>query len=192
MAEGATLPSGPLYLDDLSVGQTFATGSRTLDEAAIKAFAREYDPQPFHLDAEAAKHTFFGGLVASGWHTAAVTMRLLVESGVPIAGGVIGAGGSLKWPRPTYAGDTVTVRGHIAEITPFREASRPRHGSRQHRNGEPERRGRAGDDSEPHRPPPPSLLASFPPDQYIWSARTPPGPASRPQTSPAATSTSSV
>ncbi len=76
MAEGGTLPAGPLYLDDLRVGQTFATGSRTLDEAAIKAFAREYDPQPFHLDAEAAKHTFFGGLVASGWHTAAITMRL--------------------------------------------------------------------------------------------------------------------
>ena len=67
MAEGATLPRGPLYLEDLSVGQSFATGSRTLDEASIKAFAREYDPQPFHLDAEAAKSTFFGSLVASGW-----------------------------------------------------------------------------------------------------------------------------
>ena len=118
MAEAGTLPAGPLYLDDLAVGQTFATGSRTLDEAAIIAFAREYDPQPFHLDAEAAKHTFFGGLVASGWHTAAITMRLLVETGLPLAGGVIGAGGSIKWPRPTYAGDTVMVRGHIAEVTP--------------------------------------------------------------------------
>lgn len=118
MAQGGTLPTRPLYLEDLSVGLTFATGSRTLDEAAITAFAREYDPQPFHLDAEAAKHTFFGGLVASGWHTAAITMRLLVESGLPLAGGVIGAGGSIKWPRPTYAGDTLMVRGHIAEITP--------------------------------------------------------------------------
>jgi acyl dehydratase len=79
------------YLDDLSVGQQFVTGSHTLDEAQIKAFAAQFDPQPFHLDAESAKATLFKGLVASGWHTAAITMRLLVDSGVPLAGGDLSA-----------------------------------------------------------------------------------------------------
>ena len=107
-----------LYLDDLSVGQPFATGSHTLDEAQIKAFAAQFDPQPFHLDEEGAKATLFKGLVASGWHTAAITMRLLVDSGVPLAGGLIGLGGSLKWPRPTRPGDVLTVYGEITEVTP--------------------------------------------------------------------------
>ena len=107
-----------LYLDDLSVGQPFVTGSHTLDEAQIKAFAAQFDPQPFHLDAELAKATLFKGLVASGWHTAAITMRLLVDSGVPLAGGLIGLGGSLKWPRPARPGDVLTVYGEIIEVTP--------------------------------------------------------------------------
>jgi acyl dehydratase len=107
-----------LYLDDLSVGQRFVTGSHTLDEAQIKAFAAEFDPQPFHLDAEAAKATLFKGLVASGWHTAAITMRLLVDSGLPLAGGLIGLGGSLQWPRPARPGDVLTVHGEIREVTP--------------------------------------------------------------------------
>jgi len=106
-----------LYLDDLSVGQQFVTGSHTLDEAQIKAFATEFDPQPFHLDAEAAKGTLFKGLIASGWHTAAITMRLLVESSIPLAGGLIGLGGSLRWPRPARPGDVLTVHGEITEIT---------------------------------------------------------------------------
>ena len=107
-----------LYLDDLSVGQQFVTGSHTLDEAQIKAFAAQFDPQPFHLDAALAKATLFKGLVASGWHTAAITMRLLVDSGVPLAGGLIGLGGSLKWPRPVRPGDVLTVYGEITEVTP--------------------------------------------------------------------------
>src|SRR5271154_1756158 len=90
-----------LYLDDLHVGQRFTSGTHTLDEEQIKAFARQFDPQPFHLDAEVAKKTLFEGLVASGWHTAAISMRLQVESGLPIAGGLIGAGGEIAWPRPT-------------------------------------------------------------------------------------------
>src|SRR5258705_13524570 len=94
-----------LYLDDLQVGQRFTSAAHSIDEAQIKAFAREYDPQPFHLDDVAAKGSLFGGLAASGWHTAAITMRLLVESGLPIAGGVIGAGGEVNWPRPTHPGD---------------------------------------------------------------------------------------
>src|ERR1022692_363691 len=90
---------GALYLDDLHVGQHFTSASHAIDAAQIKAFARQFDPQPFHLDEEAAKGTMFGGLVASGWHTAAITMRLLVESGLPIAGGLIGIGGEMSWPR---------------------------------------------------------------------------------------------
>jgi acyl dehydratase len=72
----------------------------------------------FHLDEEAAKATLFKGLIASGWHTAAITMRLLVDSGIPLAGGSIGLGGSLKWPRPARPGDVLTVRGEITDVTP--------------------------------------------------------------------------
>src|SRR3954463_5345567 len=88
-----------LYLDDLHVGQHFVSGTHAVDAAQIKAYARQFDPQPFHLDEETAKGALFGTLGASGWHTAALTMRLLVES-VPLANGVIGAGGEVTWPRP--------------------------------------------------------------------------------------------
>ena len=64
-----------LYLDDLQIGQRFTSGTHVVDEEQIKAFARQFDPQPFHLDNEAAKETLFSGLTASGWHTAAITMR---------------------------------------------------------------------------------------------------------------------
>ena len=93
------------YLEDLAVGQRFTTGSHELDEAQIKAFAAEFDPQPFHLDAEIAKTTLFDGLVASACHTAAITMRLLVTSGIPLAWGMIGAECSLRWPNPARPGD---------------------------------------------------------------------------------------
>ena len=102
-----------LYLDDLHVGQRFVSGSHRIDEEQIKAFAVQFDPQPFHLDAEAAKHSFFGGLVASGWHTGAITMRLLVQGGLPIAGGLIGAGGEISWPRPTHPGEVLHVGDHV-------------------------------------------------------------------------------
>src|SRR5262249_58158642 len=85
--------NGRFYLEDLHPGRRFTSGSHTIDEAQIKAFANQFDPQPFHLDDEAAKDTLFGGLVASGWHTAAITMRLQVESGLPIGGGVFGGRG---------------------------------------------------------------------------------------------------
>src|SRR5882672_8639184 len=100
MAEPDARANGePLYLDDFHVGQRFASATHLIDTAQIKAFAGQFDPQPFHLDEEAAKRTLFGGLVASGWHTAAVTMRLLVGSGMPVAGGLIGLGGEMSWPR---------------------------------------------------------------------------------------------
>jgi len=117
---------GRLYLEDLSVGQRFTSGTWAVDQAQIKAFAGEFDPQPFHLDEATAKETFFGGLAASGWHTAAVTMRLLVDGGAPIAGGIIGAGGEIAWPRPTRPGDVLSVRTEVIEITPSR--SRPDRG----------------------------------------------------------------
>ena len=115
-----------LYLEDVFVGQRFVTGTYTLTAEAIKAFARDYDPQPFHTDEETAKDTFFGGLAASGWHTAAITMRLQAQSGPPIAGGMIGAGGEISWPRPTRPGDTLRVESEITEVKPSK--SRPERG----------------------------------------------------------------
>jgi acyl dehydratase len=114
-----------LYLDDLQVGQRFTSATHAIDETQIKAFARQFDPQPFHSDGEAAAASLFGRLVASGWHTAAITMRLLTES-VPIDNGVIGAGGDIAWPRPTLPGDILSVTSVIEEITPSR--SRPDRG----------------------------------------------------------------
>src|SRR5215470_17802594 len=112
--------TAPLHLEDLRIGQRFVTRTHRLDEGQIQAFAGQFDPQPFHLDAEAAKATLFEGLVASGWHTAAVTMRLLVEGGLPIAGGVIGAGAEITWPKPTRPGDTLHVESEVLELRPSR------------------------------------------------------------------------
>lgn len=109
-----------LYLEDLQVGQRFTSGTWVMEEEQIKAFAAEFDPQPFHLDEAAARASLFGGLAASGWHTAAVTMRLLVTGGIPFANGIIGLGGELAWPRPTRPGDTLQVESEILEITPSR------------------------------------------------------------------------
>ena len=118
--------NGGLFLDDLRVGQRFNSGSHAVDEAQIKAFAGQFDPQPFHLDDAAAKGTLFGGLAASGWHTAAITMRLLVDGGAPIAGGIVGAGGEISWPKPTRPGDILQVESEVLEVTPSR--SRPDRG----------------------------------------------------------------
>ena len=114
------------YLDDLKVGQRFTSATYAVDEAQITAFAREFDPQPFHLDDEAAKATLFGGLAASGWHTAAITMRLNVGSGLPIAGGIVGLAGELSWPKPVRPGDVLHVESEVLEVTPSR--SRPDRG----------------------------------------------------------------
>jgi acyl dehydratase len=98
------LPSAPmsrLHFEDFAPGAAELPGRITVTRDDIVAFARDFDPQPFHLDEEAAKRTLFSGLAASGWHTAAITMRLLVETGLPLAGGIIGAGGEISWPKPT-------------------------------------------------------------------------------------------
>jgi acyl dehydratase len=114
------------YLDDLRPGQRFVSGTHTIDTAQIFAFAREFDPQPFHLDEQAAREHVFGGLAASGWHTAALTMRLLVDGGAPIAGGILGVGGEITWSRPLRPGDTIQVHTEIVDVTPSR--SRPDRG----------------------------------------------------------------
>ncbi len=102
------------HFEDFAVGQTFASNALTVDAAMIRDFARQFDPQPFHLDAAAAADSFFGTLVASGWHTASLTMRLLVET-LPIAGGVVGAGVQLAWPKPLVAGETIRVAIEVVE-----------------------------------------------------------------------------
>jgi acyl dehydratase len=105
-----------LYLEDLTVGMRFESGSFAVEEEEMKRFAQQFDPQPFHLDDEAARSTFFGGLVASGWYTAAITMRLWTLGGLPIAGGVIGMGGEITWLKPVRAGSVLRVVSTIAEI----------------------------------------------------------------------------
>ena len=109
-----------LYLEDLQVGQRFVSGTHRIDEEQIRAFAEQYDPQPFHLDVEVAKATLFDGLVASGWHTAAVTMLLLVDSGLSIAGGIVGVGAEIAWPRPVRPGAVLRVESEILELRPSR------------------------------------------------------------------------
>ena len=116
--------AAPFYFEDLTAGLTFRTGTQTLDAEAIKAFARQYDPQPFHTDPVAAKDSFFGELVASGWHTMAATMRLLVDGEFKPAGGVIGGGvDEFRWPIPVRPGDTLTVVSEVVESRPSK--SRP-------------------------------------------------------------------
>ena len=115
------------HLEDFAVGQKYHSARLPVDAAAIKSFANAFDPQPFHLDEEAARSTFFGGLAASGWHTAALTMRLLVESDLRPAGGIIGARGEeLTWPRAVRPGDELEVETEVLEVRP--SGSRPRHG----------------------------------------------------------------
>jgi acyl dehydratase len=114
------ITAGHLYLEDLRIGQRFTSGTYPMEESAMKAFAAEFDPQPFHLDESAGRASIFGGLVASGWHTGAATMRLLVTGGLPFARGMIGLGGEIAWPRPTRPGDTLRVESEILGITPSR------------------------------------------------------------------------
>jgi acyl dehydratase len=119
-------PAERLYLDDLYVGQRFTSGTHRMEEARIKEFASEFDPQPFHLNEAAAETSVFKGLAASGWHTAAVAMQLLVTGGPLFANGIIGLGGEVAWPRPTRPGDILHVESEIVEITPSR--SKPNQG----------------------------------------------------------------
>ena len=115
------------YLEDFAVAQTFGSGRLRVNEERIKSFAAEFDPQPFHLDEVAAHDSLFRGLAASGWHTAALTMRLLVESELKPAGGIVAAGfDELRWPRPVRAGDELHTESEVLEVRTSK--SRPQQG----------------------------------------------------------------
>jgi acyl dehydratase len=105
------------HLEDFAAGQKFASGRLHVERERITSFAAEFDPQPFHLDDEAARASVFGGLAASGWHTAAMTMRLLVESELRPAGGIVGAGfDEFRWPNPTRPDDTLHLEIEVLEV----------------------------------------------------------------------------
>lgn len=113
-------------MEDVKAGQKFRSDEYTITEEQIKAFAEQFDPQAFHLDEAAAQASVFRGLAASGWHTASITMRLIVTGGVPFATGTVGLGGEIEWPRPTRPGDVLHVESEIVEIIPSR--SKPNQG----------------------------------------------------------------
>jgi len=115
------------YLEDFASGQKFASGRLRVERDRIKSFAAEFDPQPFHLDEEQARNSLFRGLAASGWHTAAMTMRLLVESDLEPAGGILGAGfDEFRWPKPVRPGDELHLDIEVLEVRPSK--SRPEQG----------------------------------------------------------------
>lgn len=115
------------YLEDFAVGQRFGSGRLVVETERIKSFAAEFDPQPFHLDEVAAQRTIIGGLAASGWHTAAMSMRLLVDSALRPAGGIVGAGSDeLRWPHPVRPGDELHLESEVLEVRPSK--SRPTQG----------------------------------------------------------------
>jgi acyl dehydratase len=115
------------YLEDYAVGQVYRSGRLRIDKDQIIAFATQFDPQPYHLDEQAARKSVFGGLAASGWHTAALTMRLIVEGEFRPADGVLGVGfDELSWPRPVRPGDELHVEGEVLDVRPSK--SRPDRG----------------------------------------------------------------
>ena len=115
------------YLEDFAVGQRYRSGRVTVELDRLKSFAAEFDPQPFHLDEEAAAESLFQGLAASGWHTAALTMKLLAGSELRPVGGIIGAGADeLRWPRPTRPGDVLACVSEVLEAR--RSTRRPEQG----------------------------------------------------------------
>jgi acyl dehydratase len=115
------------YLEDYAAGQIYRSGRHRVDKAQIVDFAKQFDPQPYHLDEEAAKNSPFKGLAASGWHTAAITMRLLVGGQFKPAGGILGVGfDQLSWPRPVRPGDELRVTSEVLEVRPSK--SRPDRG----------------------------------------------------------------
>jgi len=115
------------YLEDYAVGQTYGSGRIRIEEERIKSFAAEFDPQPFHTDHETASRTIFKGLAASGWHTAAMTMRLMVDGDLKPAGGIVGTGfEEFRWSRPVRPGDELHIQCDVLEVRPSK--SRPDQG----------------------------------------------------------------
>ena len=120
----------PIYLDEFSVGQAARFGSYEVTREEVLRFASAYDPQPFHLDDEAAAaNPIFGRISASGWHTAAMAMRMLVDHNKTNGGTSMGSPGvdELRWLRPVYPGDTLRMETEVLEVLPSR--SRPEIGS---------------------------------------------------------------
>jgi acyl dehydratase len=112
------------YLEEFAPGQKFRSGQLKVDRERIKSFAAEFDPQPFHLSEEAARESVFKGLAASGWHTAAMTMRLLVESELKPVGGIVGGGfDEFRWPSPVRPDDTLHLEIEVLEVRPSRSRS---------------------------------------------------------------------
>ncbi len=114
------------YFEDFQIGQEFISSTYEMTKEEIIEFAKKFDPQIFHTDEENAKQTFFGGLAASGWHTASISMKLQVESEMKVAGGMIGAGVEVSWPMPTRVGHILQVHSKVIDIKPIN--SRPSHG----------------------------------------------------------------
>jgi acyl dehydratase len=121
--------TGMIYFEDLVVGEETLFGSYNVTREEVLDFARKYDPQPFHLSDEAAAKTHFGRIAASGWHTTAMTMAVIARHVVADEQAGLGSPGidELRWLKPVYPGDTLTVRGKILEKTPSR--SKPDIGS---------------------------------------------------------------
>ncbi len=111
-----------MYFEDMEVGSVYELGSYTVSEEEILEFAQKYDPQPFHIDEEAARQSMFGGIIASGWHTASICMRLYVDAILNKAASMGSPGvDQLRWKRPVRPGDTLTGHFRITECKPFRK-----------------------------------------------------------------------
>lgn len=124
---------GFFYFEDIQIGQKFTSGTKTVTQDEIIAFARQYDPQDFHTDPEKAKDTLFGGLVASGWHTAAMTMRLILDATPKMKGGMIGRSiEKMGWPRPVHPGDTISLQIEIIDAWPSK--GNPKYGMMRTKN----------------------------------------------------------
>ncbi len=109
------------YFEDFAPGQVLELGSRTISRESMLAFAREFDPQPFHVDEEAAKRSIYGGLLASGWHTCSLWMRILCD-GLLADTASLGSPGvdELRWLKSVRPGDTLSVRMTVLEAIPSR------------------------------------------------------------------------
>ncbi len=129
------------YFEDMAVGATVDLGKRSVSEEEILRFAREFDPQPFHIDPEAAGNSIFGGIIASGWHTCSITMRLLVD-GLLSHSSSLGSPGveQIRWVKPVRPGDTLHAVLTVQEVRHVAKQARPRHGAHPHRRDQPGRR----------------------------------------------------
>ncbi|MFO1113664.1 MAG: MaoC/PaaZ C-terminal domain-containing protein [Rhodospirillales bacterium] len=137
------------YLEDYAVGQTFGSPRMRVDAERVRSFAREFDPQPFHLDAAAAARSVFRGLAASGWHTAAMSMRLFVDSDLKPEGGIVGMGfDEFRWPRPVRPEDELRLESEVLEVRPSSAAAARSHQGA-HDDTQPERRAGADHGRQP-------------------------------------------